>query len=174
MLHNVPSSPSRLGWAQGGEVATPTPLPNTTASLPAIEATAVAGPISAAGVTPGEGRGQGRNLDQVGSYMLGWMLLPCLLLLLTATAAEAQSDLAAERGRAFAQIACARCHAIGPAGDSPIAEAPPFRVLHHRYPVEDIQESLAEGMKTGHPMPEFQLDSDEIRDLLAYLKSLER
>jgi hypothetical protein len=46
-------------------------------------------------------------------------------------------------------------------------------VLHHRYPIEDIQESLAEGIKTGHPMPEFQLDSAEIVDLLAYLKSLE-
>jgi hypothetical protein len=43
-----------------------------------------------------------------------------------------------------------------------------------RYPVEDIEESFAEEIKTGHPMPEFQLDSAEIRDLLAYLKSLER
>jgi cytochrome c len=97
---------------------------------------------------------------------------PCLLGLMITTIAQAQSDRAAERGRAFAQIACARCHAIGPTGNSPLAEAPPFRELHHRYPVEDIEESLAEGIKTGHPMPEFQLDSADIRDLLAYLKSL--
>jgi cytochrome c len=99
--------------------------------------------------------------------------LPLLLLLTMPAAAYAQADRAAERGRAFAQIACSRCHAIGPTGDSPLAEAPPFRVLHQRYPVEDIEESLAEGIKTGHPMPEFQLDSAEIQDLLAYLKSLE-
>ena len=123
---------------------------------------------------PGEGRERtGPYLDQVGSYMLRWTFLPCVVLLLTAMAAEAQSDRSAERGRAFAQIACSRCHAIAPTGDSPVAEAPPFRVLHHRYPIEDIQESLAEGIKTGHPMPEFQLDSAEIVDLLAYLKSLE-
>ena len=110
----------------------------------------------------------------MGSYMIKSTFLPFLLVLMMTATAQAQSDRAAERGRAFAQIACARCHAVGPNGDSPLAEAPPFRVLHYRYPVEDIQESLAEGMKTGHPMPEFQLDSDEIRDLLAYLKSLER
>jgi mono/diheme cytochrome c family protein len=116
---------------------------------------------------------KGPYLDQVGSYMIRWTFLSGLLILLAATAAEAQSDPSAERGRAFAQIACGRCHAIGPTGDSPLSEAPPFRVLHQRYPVEHIQESLAEGIKTGHPMPEFQLDTDEIRDFLAYLKSLE-
>jgi mono/diheme cytochrome c family protein len=105
--------------------------------------------------------------------MTKWTFFPPMLLLLMTTIAEAQSDRAAERGRAFAQIACSRCHAIGPTGDSPLAEAPPFRVLHQRYPIEDIEESLAEGIKTGHPMPEFQLDNTEITDLLAYLKSLE-
>ena len=52
---------------------------------------------------------------------------------------------------------------------------PPFRTLHLRYPVEDIVESLAEGIRTAHPaMPEFQLDAAQIADLIAYLKSLER
>jgi mono/diheme cytochrome c family protein len=52
--------------------------------------------------------------------------------------------------------------------------APPFRTLHRRYPVEDLAESLAEGIKTGHQdMPQFQLEPDQIEDLMAYLKSLE-
>ena len=53
--------------------------------------------------------------------------------------------------------------------------APPFRTLHERYPVESLQESLAEGIVTGHPsMPEFRLDPGQVADVIAYLKSLER
>lgn len=60
-------------------------------------------------------------------------------------------------------------------GQSPLREAPPFRDLHRRYPVEDLGEALAEGIRTGHPaMPEFRFDPDQAQDLIAYLKSLER
>jgi cytochrome c len=93
---------------------------------------------------------------------------------LIVTASHAQETVV-ERGRAFAQTSCARCHAIGPVGESPLPKAPPFRTLHLRYPVEDIVESLAEGIRTAHPaMPEFQLDGAQIVNLIAYLKSLER
>ena len=94
--------------------------------------------------------------------------------LLTSGAIQAQ-DAAVQRGRAFAQANCARCHAIGPVGDSPLPKAPPFRTLHQRHPVENLVEALAEGIRTAHPaMPEFELDQRQIRDLIAYLKSLER
>jgi mono/diheme cytochrome c family protein len=90
------------------------------------------------------------------------------------TTSQAQEPLV-QRGRAFAQTNCSRCHAIGPVGESPLPKAPPFRTLHLRYPVEDLVESLAEGIRTAHPaMPEFQLDAAQIADLIAYLKSLER
>lgn len=92
--------------------------------------------------------------------------------LLTA-AAQAQTP-QIERGRAFAQANCARCHAIGRTGDSPLLKAPPFRTLHRRYPVESIAEAFAEGIKVAHPMPQFQLEPGQIEDLIAYLKSLER
>jgi cytochrome c len=40
--------------------------------------------------------------------------------------------------------------------------------------MEFASEALAEGIETGHPtMPAFQLDPDQIHDLLSYLKSLE-
>jgi len=82
---------------------------------------------------------------------------------------------AVQRGRLFAQSHCARCHEIGPAGESPLPKAPPFRTLHVRYPAEDLAESLAEGIRTAHPaMPEFELAGNQIRDLIAYLKTLER
>src|SRR5438552_17097024 len=76
-----------------------------------------------------------------------------------------------ERGRAFAQTNCAPCHAIGPAGESPLPRAPLFRTLHRRYPVEDLAEALAERVKTAHPMPKFQLDPGQIEELIAYLNS---
>ena len=96
--------------------------------------------------------------------------------LIWARATESQEP-TNQRGRAFAQAHCARCHAIGRSGENPLAlaKAPPFRTLHERYPVEDLEESLAEGIRTGHPsMPEFAPDKHQIRDLISYLKSLER
>jgi len=80
----------------------------------------------------------------------------------------------AQRGFTFAQTNCSICHAIGPAGDSPLPLAPPFRTLHEKYPVENLEEALAEGIVTGHPnMPQFELDIAQVRDLIAYLKTLE-
>jgi cytochrome c len=81
---------------------------------------------------------------------------------------------AAQRGRVFVQVNCAKCHAIGRLGDSPLSIAPAFRTLHKRYPVEALQEALAEGIVTGHPsMPEFSLPPDQVDAVIAYLKSLE-
>jgi cytochrome c len=82
---------------------------------------------------------------------------------------------AAQRGRVFVQANCAKCHAVGRTGDSPLSIAPAFRTLHERYPVESLQEALAEGIVTGHPsMPEFSLPPDQVEAVIAYLKSLER
>ncbi|HEU6441489.1 MAG TPA: cytochrome c [Microvirga sp.] len=79
-----------------------------------------------------------------------------------------------ERGRTFVQTNCSTCHAVGRAGESPLAEAPPFRTLQRRYPLEYLAEALAEGITTGHPsMPEFQLDAAQISDVLAYLQSIQ-
>jgi mono/diheme cytochrome c family protein len=79
-----------------------------------------------------------------------------------------------QRGRTFALNNCARCHSIDRVTQSPLRIAPPFRSLHLRYPIESLGEALAEGIVTGHPtMPEFQLDPDQIHDLLSYLKTLE-
>jgi len=81
---------------------------------------------------------------------------------------------AEQRGRAFARANCARCHAIDRVSESRLRNAPPFRTLHQRYPIETLGEALAEGIYTGHAdMPAFELNPDEIRDFLAYLKTLE-
>jgi mono/diheme cytochrome c family protein len=78
-------------------------------------------------------------------------------------------------GQRLAQEWCAKCHAIGPVGASPLQVAPPFRELHLRYNVEDLAESLGEGILVGHPsMPAFRFDPDQIENLIAYLKTLEK
>jgi mono/diheme cytochrome c family protein len=101
--------------------------------------------------------------------------LAIAVVMLSCTVAGAQRDPRVQRGQQFAETNCAMCHAVGRFGDSPLAIAPPFRTLSLRYPVEDLEEALAEGVVTGHPtMPQFQLDAAQIADFIAYLKTLER
>ncbi|MCC0808051.1 cytochrome c [Methylobacterium sp. W2] len=93
----------------------------------------------------------------------------------TVTSVDAAEDVHVRRGHTYVQVHCARCHAVGRIGESPLAEAPRFRDLHTRYPVTDLAESLAEGIRTGHPsMPEFKLDPNQVEDVIRYLTSLER
>jgi mono/diheme cytochrome c family protein len=82
---------------------------------------------------------------------------------------------AEQRGQFFARTNCARCHSIDKVTESPLRIAPPFRTLHKRYPIESLAEAFAEGISTGHPtMPEFQLEPDQINDLLSFMKTLEQ
>src|SRR6186713_1613252 len=70
---------------------------------------------------------------------------------------------AEQRGRNFVNTNCARCHSVDKVTPSPLKIAPPFRDLHLKYPIETLQESLAEGIYTGHPtMPAFTLEPDQI------------
>jgi len=97
-------------------------------------------------------------------------------LALTSLSAHSEDVLSppAQRGYVLLHADCASCHAIGKVNDSPLKIAPPFRTLHLHYPVEDLQEPLAEGIITGHPtMPEFRYDPGQVNDVITYLKSLE-
>ena len=90
-------------------------------------------------------------------------------------AVAAQMSPPEQRGQTFVRANCSRCHAVDKLSTSPLKLAPPFRDLHLRYPVENLQEALVEGIRTGHPsMPEFRLDIGQASDVIAYLKSLER
>lgn len=79
-----------------------------------------------------------------------------------------------ELGRGLAQTHCATCHAIGRKGQSPNPQAPRFRYLAQRYPIDDLAEAFSEGILVGHgPMPEFQFEPAQIDGLIAYLKSIQ-
>lgn len=113
-------------------------------------------------------------------FCIGFAFLTNVLVIvvtLTSSGAKGEEVLSptAQRGFVIVRTNCSRCHAIGKIGDSPLPIAPPFRTLHARYPVEDLEEPLAEGIVTGHPtMPEFRFDPGQVGDIIAYLKSLER
>ena len=103
-----------------------------------------------------------------------------LIVLLLATPALAGAggpeDLGdAAAGRQVAEQNCSACHAVGPAGDSPVPHAPRFRELEERWPLESLHEALAEGMVVGHSepqMPAFQFLPEDIDDLIAYIASI--
>jgi cytochrome c len=78
------------------------------------------------------------------------------------------------RGKTFAQANCSHCHSIDKFTRSPLYIAPPFRILHQRYPVESLEDALGEGLSTGHRMPEFRLDPGQVGDFISFLKSLEQ
>jgi mono/diheme cytochrome c family protein len=102
---------------------------------------------------------------------LVWATSLALLFSLPAHALEPD----AQRGLTFVSANCAQCHAVDKVSPSQLGAAPPFRTLHNKYPVADLAESFAEGITTGHPtMPEFRLDSDQVGDVIAFLKTLEQ
>jgi mono/diheme cytochrome c family protein len=107
------------------------------------------------------------NMIRVGA------LAATLAMLWTSASAQALSP-SAQRGLTLARTNCARCHSIDKVTESPLKIAPPFRTFHERYPVTDLEKPLAEGIVTGHPtMAEFRFDPDQVRDLVAFLKTLE-
>lgn len=80
-----------------------------------------------------------------------------------------------EAGRQFAERNCARCHAVGQTGASPFASAPPFRTFARLWPLESIEEALAEGIVMDHPAtPEFKLTPTQISNFIAYLHTIQR
>jgi mono/diheme cytochrome c family protein len=78
-----------------------------------------------------------------------------------------------QRGVVIARTYCVKCHSIDKVSPSALSAAPPFRDLHKKYPVEGLEEALAEGVVTGHPsMPEFRFEADQIGDFIAFLNTL--
>jgi len=102
-------------------------------------------------------------------------LVSVVLVLVSAGAALPQGKRALEsRGEALVTTNCSRCHAIGRTGPSTHPQAPPFRTLGQRYPIEVLAEALAEGLSSGHPdMPEFRFEIDDVEAILAYLGSIQ-
>jgi mono/diheme cytochrome c family protein len=104
-----------------------------------------------------------------------WPILALGAILLSASGHALAQSPAAQRGLTFVRVHCAQCHSTDTVSESPLKIAPPFRDLHLKYPVESLQRPLSEGIIANHPtMPQFRLDADQIADVIAFMKSLER
>ncbi|MDX2264018.1 MAG: c-type cytochrome [Hyphomicrobiales bacterium] len=96
-------------------------------------------------------------------------VLACGLALAAATA-EANDQAAGER---LAQTACAACHNVGRAGDSPAPDARPFRDIMSILSGEEIEADLRAGLPIAHkrrivaPYP-----VSEASNLYAYMRAL--
>ena len=65
-----------------------------------------------------------------------------------------------------------RAHVHAPIG--PHKEAPPFRTLSTKYPIDNLAESLAEGIVSGHPdMPIFVFSPHDVEAIIQYMKSIQ-
>jgi mono/diheme cytochrome c family protein len=79
-----------------------------------------------------------------------------------------------QRGETLVRQHCALCHGIGREDASRYPNAPLFRELSKRYPVDVLEEALAEGFTSGHPaMPEYTFSADRAAAIVAYLMSIQ-
>lgn len=104
---------------------------------------------------------------------LATLFAGCLCQGIAVSAGAVEKDLT-DKGEALVKEHCGRCHAIGREGDSSHPDAPPFRTLSSKYPVEDLAESLAEGIVSGHPdMPIFVFAPQDVAAIIDYLESIQ-
>jgi mono/diheme cytochrome c family protein len=105
-------------------------------------------------------------------------IVPAIVILVLGLAFAWQPAAAADDlklGEALLTKNCSSCHAVGRSGESTHKEAPAFRTLATRYPIESLEEALGEGIMSGHPdMPEFKFDADEVGGIIGYLKSIQQ
>ena len=102
------------------------------------------------------------------------LLTPGLFMVSAVSAACAQDAAALKRGEDLLARDCSRCHATARTGESRHPQAPQFRTLGKRYPIESLEEALGEGIISGHPdMPEFKFEGDDVGAIIAYLKSIQ-
>src|SRR5262245_47010030 len=95
-------------------------------------------------------------------------------LLASAVSTSAAEKTLINKGEVLVRENCSRYHATGKVGESPHKEAPPFRTLAKNYPIDDLAESLAEGIVSGHPdMPIFVFSPHDVEAIIQYLQSIQ-
>ncbi len=77
-------------------------------------------------------------------------------------------------GHALVEQKCSGCHAVDMEDYSPNSAAPRFRDLYAHYPLDRLEKAFAKGIfHVGrHEMPSFLLTSNEGKQILAYLISI--
>lgn len=95
-----------------------------------------------------------------------------LVLILASSPVWAESEV--DRGRLLVETNCSGCHAIGADDVSRHPDAPAFRTLSERYPIDSLAETLTKGIPIGHPdMPDFLMTASQIDEIIAYIMSVQ-
>lgn len=116
--------------------------------------------------------GGGGAAGAFGGLSAAALLIFSSLALTSGASAATAEDL--KRGEDLLIRHCARCHAVGRTGDSARPDAPAFRVLGKRYPIDSLEESLGEGIMSGHPdMPDISFEGEDVGAIVDYLKSIQ-
>jgi mono/diheme cytochrome c family protein len=101
------------------------------------------------------------------------ILIAAAALLVPAQAATAQeADI--EAGGAYAEQVCAACHAVLPnEAFSPLAAAPTFQSVADTPGMTEM--ALTVWLQSSHPtMPNIVLKQDDLRNVVAYIRSLKK
>lgn len=78
-------------------------------------------------------------------------------------------------GRALVVANCAGCHAVGLSDKSLHRDAPAFRDLEERFPLDALEDTFVGTIDTGHPgMPVFDASQEQIDAIIAYIASIMR
>jgi mono/diheme cytochrome c family protein len=101
------------------------------------------------------------------------MMVAATTLLASGYAAMAQ-DADIEAGGAYAEQVCAACHAVLPNEEfSPLPQAPTFQSVADTPGMTEL--ALSVWLQSSHPtMPNIILTQDELRNVVAYIRSLEK
>jgi cytochrome c len=90
------------------------------------------------------------------------------LVAMFAANANAQETTRQRQGQSIVANKCSSCHAVGRFGESPNPKAPAFRTLHERYPIESLEEALAEGtISAASDEPEFNFSGREVGAIIS-------
>ena len=87
--------------------------------------------------------------------------------------ANAQDTTLQRLGQRIVANKCSSCHAVGRFGESRNPEAPALRTLHERYPVEALEEALAEGTISPKE-PEFKFSGHEVGAIISYIRMIQK
>ena len=102
--------------------------------------------------------------------------LTCALLVLIATSPVARGAETGDpaRGLAYARQNCSECHGVEPLDTiSPFSDLPTFREIANIPGMSEL--ALVSFFQTPHPtMPDFVVKGGDVRDLIAYFKTLRR
>ncbi len=99
-------------------------------------------------------------------------LAAAVLLALSSEAGAQDADI--EAGAAYAKQICAACHAVLPNEQiSPLPQAPTFQSIADTPGMTEL--ALTVWLQSSHPtMPNIVLEQDDMRNVVAYIRSLER